>query len=325
VHHESIDTSESSGMSDSSGTSGAPARAVSRRAAVANRIGLRLDAGPDACRTITVDDRPLVLGRAGGAGHIADPLLEAHHLLVDPARQTVVQLAGRASARVDGNPIGGGAALTLGSVIEVGASRIVVTVPSTVDDPHRLGAGRAEGRAHLLLGLGVPDDRSDETLVVDSFVEQARRDRDRSPAPITIDLRVIRRVLVVGPPAEQLVHVLAGRIADRRVTVTDAPDALTARVRRHHVVLAHVPDPEAEWPGELPCDAAVVGLGATWQATVMRRSPDGSTSIQRFHASGDRSVVDPPRPPRLRPCARSAVVVGPRPRPASGAVCVGSV
>lgn len=269
-------------------------------------LWLRLDAGPDAGRTITLPGRPLVVGRSHGIGHIADPFIEAHHLLIDPTRRTVMQLSGRVPTRVDGNPIGAAATISDGSVIEVGASRIIVaTIKShTISSVNRFSAGTGrESGGVVELGVGIRRDH--EPVSSSSFVDQAQYERTRTTTPITLDLHETRRVLVVGPSAETFVRALAARSAGRRVIVSRRLDLLRTRPRRH-VVFVHATDPETGWPSrELPGDAAVVSVGASWQGVLMRRSPDGSMSLQRFHAAGLSSAHGPEGRAPARVCSRS--------------------
>ena len=99
------------------------------------RVVLHIQAGPDAGRSIDCADDPIVVGRASGRGRIEDPSLEVHHLLVHPTQRTVVQLTGRLPACVNGRPIGHGATLDAGSVIEVGATRLLVASGRDCEDP----------------------------------------------------------------------------------------------------------------------------------------------------------------------------------------------
>ena len=229
----------------------------------AGAIRLCLVAGPDAGRTIVVRDRPLTIGRADGPGHVADPALEAHHLLFDPLRRTVLQLTGRIPARIDGTPIGRRRTVRRGAVVELGASRI--TVDGRPPPPPSPTA--------LVLGVGEP------------------LGRGRPAAPVTVDASVVRRVLVAGPSATALAAALAARAARREpVSLTADSCALRTRPVGGCFVIAHVPDPDAEWPAhELPSDAVVVSVGASWRASIVGRAPSGGLVLQRFHAAGDGS------------------------------------
>ena len=259
-------------------------------------VRLRLDAGPDAGRTIALPGGPIVVGRLHGTGRVADPSLEAHHLLVDATRRTVVQLSGRAPVFVDGKPVGRVAAISDGSVIELGASRIVVvrTTPTTTRAAAQCGGGL------LLLGVGV---RRDHQMVgSSSFVDQARDERTRTTTSITLDLHETRRILVVGSTAESFAGALAARSKGPAI-VADRLDLLRRRSRRRRLVIVHVADPETDWPGrEMPNDAAVISIGVSWQAVLMRRAPDGSISLQRFHAAGHPGGPEPRSPAQV--CSR---------------------
>lgn len=254
-----------------------------------SRIALRLDAGPDSQRTIRASAEPIVLGRAAGPGRIDDATLEAHHAVVDPRRRVVVQLTGRIPARVDGLPVGNGRAIVAGSVIEMGASRIVIqpwaesTAPERTNPPNRDGL--------LVLGVGVPhDDGAGRDASPVSMVRRGERGHEVAVSTIGLDVGEARRILVVGPPAERLAHTLAARAASlgvHRVTVTSRPAALWSRSRHGPLVIAHDPDPEVDWTGhELPVDGVVISVGSSWRATLSRRAADGSTTVQRFHAAG---------------------------------------
>lgn len=224
-----------------------------------------------------------MLGRAFGPGRIDDPMLEAHHLAIDPVDRTLIQLSGRATARLDGVPIASSAAIGSGSVIEVGASRITVsTATATSNAATSIAATTTTGCSsvarRVLLGFG----RRPETAAIDTFTD-AGREHDRSPEPITVDASIIRRVLVAGPPAERFALALGSRFPD--AVVTDRVSML--RAGRANTVVAHVTDPEATWwDRDLPNDAVVISIGSTWRATMLHAAADGSTAVQRFHASG---------------------------------------
>jgi hypothetical protein len=247
-------------------------------------IRLRVDAGPDAGRTLRVDGDSVVLGRARGPGRIADPCLEAHHLLVHTSGRRAVQLAGRISARVDGSPIGRGATIRGGSVIEIGSTRIAVV--STADDP----VGRRVAAGEVVLGVGRRDHDVDRTATgceVLSFAEVAAIERSRELAPISIDLRTTRRLLVTGPSADGLVRSIIGQDTHDQVVVTHRADDLRSRPRRGRVLIVIDPDPDVGWPGdEPPPDGAVISVGASWEATLWSPTPDGAWAVVRFHAAG---------------------------------------
>ena len=92
-------------------------------------------------------------------------------------------------------------------------------------------------------------------------------------------------------------------------------------------MIVYAADPETGWPGlELPTDAAMISVGATWQAVLMRPSPDGSISLQRFHAAGHPGGPDPRSPAQV--CSRldrafvAEEVARPRAEPGGGVVGV---
>lgn len=266
-----VDTSRRT-VADATSRCGAPSRPA--------LVELRLDAGPDAGRTIRLQGRPIVLGRALGPGRIDDPLMEAHHLVIDPVDLTLTQLSGRSTARVDGVPIASTAAIGSGSVIEIGASRLTVSPATTtsISVTTTTGTRCSSLVDRVLLGFG----RRPETAAIATFTD-ARREHDRSPEPVTVDARIVRRVLVAGPPAERFALALGARFPD--AAVTDRVSML--RAARDGTVVAHVADPEATWwERDLPTDAVVISIGVTWRATMLHASDDGSTAVQRFHASG---------------------------------------
>lgn len=284
------------------------------------RIALRLDAGPDSQRTIMAAAEPIVLGRAAGRGRIDDPTLEAHHVVVDPSRHIAVQLTGRIPARVDGLPVGNGRAIATGSVIEMGASRIVVRPPAESVVPERTTPPSRDGR--LVLGVGLRHDDAGRDANSFSMVRRVGRGHEAAVSTIALDVGEARRILVVGSPAERFVHTLAARAASlgvQRVTITSRPGALWGRSRHGQLVIAHDPDPEVDWPGhELPADGVVISVGSSWRATLSKRAPDGSTTVQRFHAAGraDQVPVEVGRHSRCSRTDRSLVaqqVAGPGP------------
>ena len=266
-------------------------------------LRLRLDAGPDAGRTITFPEGQVVVGRSPGPGHIADPFLEAHHLLVDPTRRTVLQLSGRVPVRVDGNPVATVAPVSDGSVIEMGASRIVVITaasPATTP-PNATTAAVRRGEQAMALGVGVHGGQQRTGPI--SFADQARDARTLTATTIALEMPATRRILVVGPPAEMFARALAARSGCRPVTVSGQVSLLQTPPWRRRIVIVHAADPETGWPGlELPPDAAMISVGATWQAVLMRPSPDGSISLQRFHAAGHPGGADPRTPVEV--CSR---------------------
>jgi hypothetical protein len=214
-------------------------------------IALRIDAGPDAGRTVPVASDSIVLGRASGLGRIEDPFLEAHHLLISSRGCEVIQLAGRIAVRVDGDPIDRRATLRVGSVIEAGSTRIAVV--STADEPihPRVDTGAVVlgvGRRHPAVAHAVGDVREA------SFTELAADQRVREMSPISVDLRTVRRLLVTGPSAAGLVRSIIHQGARRhRIVVTDRVAALGTRPRRGRVIIVIDPDPDADWPDdELP-------------------------------------------------------------------------
>ncbi len=92
-------------------------------------VSLVVEAGPDAGRTIRLPPGRFLVGRARGVGRIADPSIEAHHLSlqIDPlGAVAVTQLAGRVPAHIDDDPIHGVSPVVPGSVITIGATRILL-------------------------------------------------------------------------------------------------------------------------------------------------------------------------------------------------------
>ena len=255
---------------------------------------LRLDAGPDARRTIAIAGS-VVLGRAAGPGRIVDPFLEPHHLLLRTSDRRVVQLSGRAPARVDGVVVGSGAAIRIGSVIEVGATRIVIAEPgSAAGTPHQPPPGT------VVLGIGIRRHDPDAvSLACHSFARLAAIEHERHMGAITLDLDAIRRILVTGPSADGLIRSLVAQADRHRIHVADRTASIGARPPSGRVVVVADPDPDAAWPGdEIPSDGAVVSVGVSWEAVLMLRSPDGSSRVQRFRAAGhpggsrsDRALV----------------------------------
>ena len=90
---------------------------------------VRIDAGPDSARVVDLPAGRYLVGRAASCDlTIADPEIEAHHLLVELAPGgliRVVQLAGRSTITIDGLPHRGESVRT-GGVIQVGATRLTV-------------------------------------------------------------------------------------------------------------------------------------------------------------------------------------------------------
>lgn len=246
-------------------------------------LAIRLDAGPDAGRSIGVDGPDLVIGRCGGPGRIADPSLEVHHLLVrrDGPVAALTQLAGRTPARVDGEPLVGAVAVGSGSVVELGASRAVLIEDPMSDPPNptsriELGVGD--------LGDGDLGDVDDPDA---SFVEQAAARRGRSPTTVTLDLGTTRRLLVAGPAAPGLVRSIVAQAWGASIAIDVRLASLHDRPAGRHVVIVHRPELDAAWPGrELPVDGVVINVGATWAAVMARPHDDGTTSLVRFHAAG---------------------------------------
>ena len=237
------------------------------------RVVLHIEAGPDAGRSIDCVDDPIVVGRAQGRGRIEDPSLEVHHLLVHSTQRTVVQLTGRVPACVDGRHIGQGATLDAGSVIEVGATRLLVASGRDSEFPGRPSVTSGV----IVLGVGpiiAPPERVDPSDRC-SFVALAAARRSGRVAPITIDPATVRRVLVTGPVADGVARSILERAAD------------------HELVVAVDPDPDAAWPGgDLPSDGAILSVGATWRATLTLPVADGSSWVRRFHAAGTASRPD---------------------------------
>lgn len=232
-------------------------------------IVLRIVAGPDAGRAIAPGPDALVLGRAPGRGRIDDPALEAHHLLVRTRARQVVQLAGRVPARIDGSAAGRGTAIHDGSVLEIGSSRLVV---ASVDD-----APTAVDRGGRRVVLGVGPRSGAHCRIEDAT----------SRTPVAIDLVATRRLLITGPSAAGLVRSLAAQLPPGRLDVCPEPRALLSSPRRGALTVAVDPDPETGWPGgELPPDAAIVGVGATWAATLITPIGCGASAVRRFHAAG---------------------------------------
>lgn len=252
---------------------------------------LRLDAGPDAARFVTIDRRGTVLGRAPGPGRIDDPWLEPHHLVVrqDGPVVAVTQLCGRAPVRVDGELVVGPTPVGAGAVIELGATRAVVTEPAP-----SAGVDTETARA-VVLGVGF--DATSRVIGTDDpawFVEQARLERSRAFGDVVLDLDVVARVLVTGPSALGVVRSIVAQ-STVRVVVTARLDALRWPASGRQILVAHAPDPETAWPGdELPEDAAVISVGATWRAVLHHRR-GADTNVVRFHAAGRPARVEPPR------------------------------
>lgn len=126
-------------------------------------------AGPDSGRTLQLGPGRQVIGRAEGAGQIDDPALEAHHALIDVAADgqvRLLQLTGRFPLRVDGRTTVGWTALSAGSVIELGHSRLHVEGPGA-SHPFRLaGDGVVElGYRRKRLGDDRAADRPDRCCV----------------------------------------------------------------------------------------------------------------------------------------------------------------
>lgn len=244
--------------------------------APADRIPLRLDAGPDAGRTIALADR-LVLGRALGPGRVVDRTLEAHHLLLRrlPDGVEVLQLAGRVPVRVDGRPLGGPTIVGPGSVIEVGAGRFVVGAAAT---PQPTGTIR--------LGVGSLPNRTAD-IASRSFAEQAALDRAVTAGDVTIAPAAVRRLLVVGPGAPSLARAVAAQARAGGIAVHVA--RRVACLGRHtgtSMLVVTDLDLERDWPGALPVDGAVLRVGASWHAVLETTAGDDSISVHRFHAAG---------------------------------------
>ena len=236
-------------------------------------LRLRVDAGPDAGRTMRLHDRTTV-GRAPGVGCVDDPLVEPHHLAIDPRRRLVAQLTGRVPARIDGVALRGPARIGRGSIIEVGASRIVV-------GPH-VAPRAAPGTIRLGVALVPGGDAA-------------------GSAPVCLDLLGVRRLLVRGPSALAFATALAGRI-ELRTRVTTAPVRRGAQSEPDAVVIGCDPDPDAGWPAaDLPRDAVAISVGTTWRATLVGWTPTGELRVERFHAAGGGRVDAQRRAGRASP------------------------
>lgn len=261
---------------------------------------LRLETGPDSGRAIPIDRGQLVLGRAPGPGRIDDRAIDAHHVLIrrDGRSITATQLAGRVPIRIDGEVPGVGAELGIGSVLELGATCAVVADRTTDDPSDDPSEDPADGEV-VVLGVGIDSrEREDRPEVGSwSFAELALEERERSAAAVTLDLAEVRRLLVTGPAAPGLVRAIVAQTKRRRVLASTRRGALRSLPPPGRLVVVedaeHV-GPETGWPGdELPADAAVISVGATWHALLLRqRAVDGAIEAVRFRASG-RPTVSP--------------------------------
>lgn len=265
-------------------------------------FALRLDAGPDAGRSLPIPAGGLTVGRAAGPGRVADPAVEAHHVTLRPADGgvSVTQLAGRTPARVDGVAVGTPARAESGAVLEFGATRATLVEGEAAPRRPRVDTS-------IVLGVGIVlPDESD--VAGRSFEEQAAAVRSATIGAVRLDPG-IRRLLVAGPGADGVARALleqAGQ-AGVRVRVVEPDEVARLRVPHAALAIAIAPDPDEQWQhGDLAPDALVVRVGVSWRAVLERAGPDGSTVVQRFHAAGrpesqrTERNIRPYRP--YRPC-----------------------
>ena len=91
-------------------------------------VAVEIESGPAVDGACSLAAGRHVVGRARGVAiHVADPLVEPHHLLLDVALDgtcTVLHLAGRLPVVVDGQPASGWVRVVAGATIDLGATRL---------------------------------------------------------------------------------------------------------------------------------------------------------------------------------------------------------
>lgn len=111
---------------------------------VARRVvEVEIDSGPGCAEVTGLCPGRHVVGRAASAAvRVDDPEVEPHHLLVDvtaDGRVAVFHLTGRLPVLADHEPVVGWVELGAGSVIDLGATRLRMTLPSPPPEPPHTG------------------------------------------------------------------------------------------------------------------------------------------------------------------------------------------
>jgi hypothetical protein len=297
-------------------------------------LTVRCVAGPDTGWVTRLRPGTHWLGRIHGDLQMLDPAVEAHHAVVElseDGRARLVQVAGRAPIRVDGESAHGWVVRGAASVIEVGASRLELVDPASVpigssarvhaplddsDDELRRferdvaraataatterGSRRPPGTVTLgvaeqQLAIDLLDARS-ETVDLVSLPHPAAAVLDRhgrAELPVVTTVAPDRPLAIVGSQAESVARRISLQLPPRlRARLLTVAAGEADRFRAAgRPMIVLAPDLD-DVP---PWCVGVLDVGATWHGTWQPDVIDRPEDVVRLHAAG----ASPHRPTRV--------------------------